>query len=65
MGEKYGIAFLPSDFKKKGRYQRSVELSKQHGLYRQDFCGCEFSRAESIRRKKEKEEAMLSAEGEK
>ena len=52
MGEKYGIAFLPSDFKKKGRYQRSVELSKQHGLYRQDFCGCEFSRAESIRRKK-------------
>ena len=35
--------YLPSDFKKKGGYQRSIELSKQYGLYRQDFCGCVYS----------------------
>lgn len=39
----YGVAFLPSDFKKKNGYQRSVELSQQFGLYRQDYCGCVFS----------------------
>lgn len=41
--EKYQVAWLPSDFKKKGGYRRSVELSNQYGLYRQDYCGCEFS----------------------
>ena len=55
IGENYGIPFLPSDFKKKGRYLRSVELSKQYELYRQDYCGCEFSKAESLRRNREKE----------
>ena len=40
----YGVKYLPSDFKKKNGYRRSIELSKEHGLYRQDFCGCEFSR---------------------
>ena len=55
IGERYGIRFLPSDFKKKGRYLRSVELSRQYALYRQDYCGCEFSKAESLRRNKEKE----------
>ena len=44
VGEKYGVKFLPSDFKKKGGYHRSVELSNEHGLYRQDFCGCRFSK---------------------
>ena len=39
------IKYLPSDFKKKGGYKRSVELSNAYGLYRQNFCGCEFSRA--------------------
>lgn len=38
--------WLPSDFKKKGGYQRSIELSREYGLYRQDFCGCSFSKAE-------------------
>lgn len=38
-----GIPFLPSDFKKKGGYQGSIELSKQYGLYRQNYCGCEYS----------------------
>ena len=44
--KKYGIRFLPSDFKKKDGYQRSIELSRIYGLYRQDFCGCVFSKAE-------------------
>lgn len=43
-GEKYGVDFLPSDFKKKGGYQRSIELSKKYSLYRQNFCGCVFSK---------------------
>ena len=46
ISEKEGVAWLPSDFKKKNGYQRSVELSKEHGLYRQDFCGCVFSKKE-------------------
>ena len=48
-----GIVFLPSDFKKKNGYKRSIELSHKFGLYRQDFCGCSFSKAQ---REKEKEE---------
>ena len=51
LAEEYGVAYLLSDFKKKGGYQRSIELSKEHGLYRQDYCGCAFSKAESERRK--------------
>lgn len=43
MAEKYQIAFLPSDFKKKNGYQRSIELSRQFELYRQNYCGCTFS----------------------
>ena len=46
IGEKYGVSWLPSDFKKKNGYKRSVELSKEYGLYRQDYCGCVFSRRE-------------------
>lgn len=49
------IVWLPSDFKKKNGYHRSVELSQEYGLYRQDFCGCVFSRMEADeRRKKQK-----------
>lgn len=51
LGEVYGVEYLISDFKKKNGYKRSCELSKQYGLYRQDYCGCEFSRAEALRRK--------------
>ncbi len=40
----YGIKWLPSDFKKKGGYLRSIELSKELGLYRQDYCGCIYSK---------------------
>lgn len=41
--EEYGVNYLISDFKKKNGYKRSIELSKEYGLYRQDYCGCEFS----------------------
>lgn len=40
----YDAAWLPSDFKKKNGYKRSTELSREYGLYRQDYCGCVFSR---------------------
>jgi len=39
-----GVRYLVSDFKKREGYKRSIELSRQYGLYRQDFCGCEYSR---------------------
>ena len=41
-----GINWLPSDFKKKGGYQRSIELSKEYQLYRQNYCGCIYSKPE-------------------
>lgn len=43
IGKKYGVQYLQSDFKKKNGYRRSIELSRTYGLYRQDYCGCEFS----------------------
>ena len=42
--QKYGVKFLPSDFKKREGYKRSIELSKEYDLYRQDYCGCVFSK---------------------
>ncbi len=44
----YDIPFLPSDFKKKDGYKRSIELSREYGLYRQDYCGCVFSKQERL-----------------
>ena len=46
LAEEIGVAWLPSDFKKKNGYKRSIELSAQYELYRQDYCGCAFSKAE-------------------
>ena len=57
-GAAAGVAFLPSDFKKKNGYLRSTELSREYGLYRQDYCGCSFSKAEAHRRN-----AARAAEG--
>lgn len=48
VAKRYGVPFLNSDFKKRNGYQRTIELSKQYDLYRQDFCGCVYSRAEGI-----------------
>ena len=44
LAELYGVRHLPSDFKKKNGYRRSVELSAKYGLYRQNYCGCVFSK---------------------
>ena len=41
---RYGLTFLDRDFKKKDGFKRSIELSRRYGLYRQDYCGCEFSK---------------------
>lgn len=53
IGEKfariYGVSWLPTDFKKKGGYLDSIEKSKQYNLYRQNYCGCKFSRMERER----------------
>ena len=43
LAETYGVAWLPNDFKKQNGYLRSVELAKEHNLYRQNYCGCIFS----------------------
>ena len=43
-----GVCWLPSDFKKKNGYKRSIELSKEYDLYRQNYCGCSFSKEESL-----------------
>ena len=45
-GEKYGVPWLCSDFKKREGYKRSIELSREFDLYRQNYCGCVFSRSE-------------------
>ena len=53
---KAGVRWLPSAFRKKGGYQRSIELSKEHDLYRQDFCGCVFSKEAREREKRAEED---------
>ena len=46
LAEEYGVPHLPSDFKKQEGYKRSIQLSADYNLYRQDFCGCVFSKKE-------------------
>ena len=46
----YQVPYLFSDFKKKNGYRRSCELSVEYALYRQDYCGCPFSKAEALQR---------------
>lgn len=47
LSDEYGVAYLYSDFKKKNGYKRSIELSREYNLYRQNFCGCVFSKRDS------------------
>ncbi|MEZ3444237.1 MAG: epoxyqueuosine reductase QueH [Lachnospiraceae bacterium] len=47
LSEEYQIPWLPSDFKKKDGYKRSIELSAEYGLYRQNYCGCVYSRTQN------------------
>ena len=46
LSKKYNVRYLFSDFKKKNGFKRSVELTYEFNMYRQDYCGCEFSRSE-------------------
>ena len=46
--EEYGVNYLLSDFKKQEGYKRSIELSKEYGLYRQNYCGCVYSRQQIL-----------------
>ncbi|MBQ9768468.1 MAG: epoxyqueuosine reductase QueH [Lachnospiraceae bacterium] len=55
LAEEYGVAYLYSDFKKKNGYKRSTELSAQYGLYRQNYCGCVFSKEEQEKRRLQQE----------
>ena len=50
----YHIPWLVSDFKKKNGYKRSIELSAEYDLYRQDYCGCIYSKIERENQKKER-----------
>ena len=47
LAEKYNVKYLSSDFKKKEGYKRSITLSKEYNLYRQNYCGCIYSKVES------------------
>ena len=47
VAEKYGVKWLPSNFKKREGYKRSIELSREYDLYRQNFCGCVFSKSQN------------------
>ena len=51
---KFGVSYLFSDFKKQNGYQHSIELSKKYNLYRQDYCGCKFSKLQRERFLKQK-----------
>ena len=51
IAEEYGLKYLNSDFKKKNGFKRSTEISREYGLYRQDYCGCVYSKLERERQK--------------
>lgn len=53
LSSKYQTNYLYSDFKKKNGYQRSIELSKEYNLYRQDYCGCIYSKVERLNTKQQ------------
>lgn len=54
LAQEYDIPYLVSDFKKKGGYLKSIELSSEYQLYRQDYCGCVYSKAAREREKQQK-----------
>ncbi|MBP2026020.1 epoxyqueuosine reductase QueH [Peptoniphilus stercorisuis] len=54
IAEEYSVNYLFSDFKKKNGYKRSIELSKEYNMYRQDYCGCVFSKEEAEERRRDK-----------
>ena len=46
MGERYGVEYLATEFRKKNGYLRSTQISKEYDMYRQDYCGCVYSKVE-------------------
>ena len=54
LSEEYGVSYLFSDFKKKEGYKRSIELSRQYDLYRQNYCGCIYSKQQTEKNKDNK-----------
>ena len=50
LGREWGVDYLPTDFKKKNGYKRSIELSREYHLYRQNYCGCVYSKKEAEQR---------------
>jgi predicted adenine nucleotide alpha hydrolase (AANH) superfamily ATPase len=54
LGRKYGIEYLVSDFKKQEGYKRSCTLSAEYNLYRQNYCGCVYSKKQAEQREKSK-----------
>ena len=48
LAKEYGVPYLFSDFKKRNGYKRSIELSREYHLYRQNYCGCVYSRAAAL-----------------
>lgn len=61
LADVWGVPYLASDFKKKNGYRRSVELSREYGLYRQNYCGCVYSREEALRRESAREKGGILA----
>lgn len=59
LAKQYGIKWLVSDFKKRNGYKRSIELSKEYNLYRQDYCGCIYSKMEREREKNAKKDENI------
>ncbi len=55
------VKYLPSDFKKKNGYKRSVELSSEYGMYRQDYCGCVYSKVEREEQQRKAEQQKKSS----
>lgn len=56
LAQEYGVDYLVSDFKKRGGYLKSIELSREYDLYRQDYCGCVYSKAQREREKRQSDE---------
>lgn len=56
IGDEFGIQYIETDLKKKDGFKRSVELSREFGLYRQDYCGCEFSKKQRPEARSQKSE---------
>ncbi|MBN2644003.1 MAG: epoxyqueuosine reductase QueH [Desulfuromonadaceae bacterium] len=63
IARRYGLVFFAANFKKGGGFQRSLELSRRYGFYRQNYCGCTFSRQQSAARRAAREKAGSPTHG--